>query len=110
MILDVLAAVFGLIWVGAAIASVCFLYGALANGAPVYYLLGSIGVAVLAWILFAKINKNIEQFKYVDQLVVRGYTLAEARSAWEITINGGSNLLLNLQQADTISEGGRDAN
>ena len=101
---------FGLTWVGAAIATVCFLYGALANGAPVYYLLESIGVALLAWILFAKSNKNVEQIKYIDQLVVRGYTPAEARSAWEITINGGSNLLLYLQQADTISEGGRGAN
>ena len=97
-------------WVGAAIASVCFLYAALAYVAPVHYVLGSIGVTLLAWILSAKVNKYVEQFKYVDQLVVRGYTPAEARSAWEITINGGSNLLLNLQQADTISEGGRGAN
>jgi hypothetical protein len=39
---------------------------------------------------------------YVDQLMERGYTRADATMAWEIADVGGSNLLLNLQAAERI--------
>ena len=99
-----LGSLFGWIWIGAAIASVYFLYGALANEAPVHYLLWSIGAGFLAKNLAAAFKSSKEKVDYVDQLMERGYTHAEATSAWEIVINGGSNLLLSLQQADTIAE------
>ncbi len=44
VILQLLGGVFELIWIGAVIASIYFLYGALANDAPVYYLPWMIGV------------------------------------------------------------------
>ncbi len=34
----------------------------------------------------------------------RGYTRTQATAAWHTAINGGSNLLLNLQQAEKIEE------
>ena len=104
VILDLFRSLFGWIWIGAAIASVYFLYGALANEAPVYYLLWSIGAGFIARNLAAAFKSSKEQLDYVDQLMERGYSHAEATSAWQIVINGGSNLLLNLQQADTIAK------
>ena len=101
VILQLLGGVFELIWIGAVIASIYFLYGALANDAPVYYLPGMIGVAFIAKSLAVILKSRKEQMDYVDRLVERGYTHADATSAWEIAINGGSNLLLNLQQTDT---------
>jgi len=94
-------------WIGAAIASVYFLYVALASAAPWSNLLWSIGAGLIAYFLAAVLNKNKQRVDYVDQLVERGYTQAEARSAWEIVNSGGSNLLLSLQQSDTIAENDR---
>ena len=91
-------------WIGAAIAFFYFLYGALANEAPIIYLVWSIGVGFIARYLADTFNSKKEQADYVDQLMAYDYTHSEATSAWEISNNGGSNLLLNLQQADTIAE------
>ena len=98
---------FGGIWIGAAIAFFYFLYGALANEAPISHLFWSIGVGFIARYLADTFRSKKEQVDYVDQLVGYGYTHWEATSAREIAINGGSNLLLNLQQADTIAEADR---
>ena len=91
-------------WIGAAIASIYFLYGALANEAPVHYLLWSIGAGFIAKYLSTAFKSSKEQVDYVDQLMERGYKRADATSAWEIADIGGSNLLHNLQGADRISE------
>ena len=45
-----------------------------------------------------------DENEYIDQLTGYGFSKDEATSAWEIKSNGGSNLLLNLQQADTLVE------
>jgi hypothetical protein len=50
------------------------------------------------------LSRNKQRVDYVDQLVKRGYTHGEATTAWEIANNKGSNLLLNLQQTETIAE------
>jgi hypothetical protein len=92
------------ICISAAIAAIYFLYGALANEAPVHYLLWSIGAGYLAKNLAITFKSSKEQVDYVDQLIKRGYTHAAATSAWEIANIGGSNLLLNLRQAERISE------
>jgi hypothetical protein len=91
-------------WIGAAIASIYFLYGALANEAPVHYLFWSIGAGFIAKYFATAFKSSKEQVDYVDQLIERSYTHAEATSAWEIADTGGLNLLLNLQQADRISK------
>jgi hypothetical protein len=99
-----LGGLFRLIFIGAVIAAVYFLYGAVANDKPPYFLLWSIGAAFIARNLAATFSGSKEQVDYVDQLMDRGYSRAEATSAWEVAINGGSNLLLNLKQTDTIAE------
>ncbi len=91
-------------WIDVAIASVYFLYVALASAAPWSNLLWSIGAGLIAYFLAAVLNKNKQRVDYVDQLVERGYTRAEVTEAWKIAINGGANLLFNLQQTDTIAE------
>ncbi len=50
------------------------------------------------------LNRHKQRVDYVDQLMERSYTRAEATEAWKIAINGGANLLFNLQQTDTIAE------
>ena len=105
--MELLSGLFAWIWIAAAIVAAYFLYGALANEAPLDYLLGSIVAGLVAKYLAATLNSSKKQADYVDQLIGRGYTQAEARSAWEIVNSGGSNLLLNLQQSDTIAENDR---
>ena len=74
------------------------------NEVPVHYLLWAIGTAFVAKNLAASYKRSKKQVDYVYQLVERGYTQAEAASAWEIASNGGFNLLFNLQQTDTIAK------
>ena len=99
-----LGGIFGWIWIGAAIASVYFLYAALANDAPWSGLLWSIGAGFIAKYVAAALNRNTQRLGYVDQLIKRSYTRAEATEAWHTALHGGSNLLLNLQQAEKIEE------
>ncbi len=102
--MELFASLFGWIWIGTALVSVYFLYGALAGAAPWSNLLWSIGAGLVAKYLHVVLSRNKQKADYVDQLVKRGYTHGEAATAWEIVNNDGSNLLLNLQQAETIAE------
>ena len=97
-------------WIGAAITSIYFLYVALASAASWSNLLWSIGAGLIAKFLAVVLNRNKHRVEYVDQLMERGYSRAEATEAWKITINGGANLLFNLQQTDTIAESGSEKN
>ncbi len=101
--MGLLSGLFGLIWIGAAIACVFYFYEALANEAPIRYLLWSIVVALIAKSLATTFKNSKDEKEYVGQLALYGFGKDEATSAWEIKSNGGSNLLLNLQQADTIA-------
>ena len=100
LILDLLNGVFGLLWAGAAIASVFFLYGALANDAPWPYLIWSIIGGFIAMQIAAALNDNKHRLDYVNQLTERGYTPAAAGEAWLTASDGGMNLLRNLQQEE----------
>jgi len=91
-------------WIGAAIASIYFLYGALVNDAPWAGLLWSIGAGLIAMYFATAMNRNEQRVGYVEHLMERGYTRTQATTAWHTAINGGSNLLLNLQQAEKIDE------
>ena len=97
-----LAGLFGMIWIGAAVSFFYYFYGALANEAPVRYLIWSVVAALVAKSLATTFRNSKDEIEYVDQLVGLGITRSEAASAWETKINGGSNLLLNLQQTQTI--------
>ncbi len=91
-------------WIGAAIASVYFLYVALAIAAPWSNLLWSIGAGLIAHFLAAVLNRNKQRVDYVDQLMERGYMPADAEFAWYIAANGGANLLRDLQQVELDDE------
>jgi hypothetical protein len=104
VILDVLGGIFGWIWIGAAIASVYFLYGVLASAAPWSNLIWSLGVAFLAKCLSVSFNDHKQRVDYVDQLIRRGHTQTAATEAWRTALNGGLNTLLNMQQAEAIRE------
>ena len=97
-------------WIGAAIASIYFLYDALAKSAPWSSFLWSISTASIAKYLAVVLNLYKQKVDYVDQLMERGYTQAAATEAWKITIEGGTNLLLNLKQTDTIAEFDSESN
>ena len=104
LFLDLLGDIFGLICVGAAIASVYFLYGATANGAPWSYVLWSFGVGLFAMLIVASLNGCKQRVDYVDQLIERGYSKGEAAEAWHTADSGGLNLLRNLQRAEQLSK------
>ena len=92
IILELLAKFFGWMWIGASMVSVYFLYGALASAAPWSDLLWSIGAGLIAKYLAVVSNRNKQRVDYVDQLMARSYTQADANEAWKIMVNGGSNL------------------
>lgn len=104
VILKLLDGLFKWTWIVATVACVHYLYEALANDAPISYLLMSIVVALIAKSLATTFRNYKVEKEYVDQLMRHGFSKDEAASAWEIKSNGGSNLLLHLQQADTIAE------
>jgi len=103
-ILELFARLFGWMWVGAAIASVYFLYVALASAAPWSNLFWSIGAGLIAYFLAAVLNRNKQRVDYVDQLMKRGYMPADAEFAWYIATNGGANLLHDLQRVELDDE------
>ena len=104
VILKSLHALFKWTWIVAAVACVHYLYETLANEAPIRYLLMSIVVALIAKGLATTLVNSKDENEYVVQLMGYGFSKDEASSAWDIKSNGGSNLLLHLQQADTIVE------
>ena len=100
IILQLLVGVFGGVWISASIAAVFFLYGCLANSAPWFDLLWSATAGVVAKQIAAALNGVRQRLDYEHQLMERGYPPTEASGAWQISTNGGLNLLLNLQQAE----------
>lgn len=100
IILELLGGLFGWVWIGASIASLYFLYGALANDAPWSPLIWSVGTGIIAKQVAVVLNGNHQRLDYVDQLIQRGYTNLDALAAWRTANSGGLNLLHNLQLAD----------
>jgi hypothetical protein len=101
-VLGILSGVFNGIWIVAAVASLYFLFMILASDGPVHFLLWSLGAVLIGRNLARTFSTSRDQVEYVDQLMRRGYSEAEALGAWDILANGGANLLLNLQQTDTF--------
>jgi len=103
-ILALLAGMFDLIWIGAAIALVYFLYGALANDGPWAYLSWPFAVGIFARLAAVALKNNKQRIDYVNQLTERGYAQRDADAAWRTATAGGTNLLRNLQQAELGAE------
>ena len=102
--LELLRRMFDLIWIGASIVLIYFLYGTLAKNAPWPYLSWSIVVAFIARQIAGAFKDKKQRIDYVDQLTDRGYEREDAEAAWRIAFSGGSNLLRNLQQAEFDGE------
>jgi len=103
-ILALLAGMFDLIWIGAAIALVYFLYGALANDSPWAYLSWPFAVGFVARLAAVALKDNKRRVDYVNQLTDSGYAQADAEAAWQTAAGGGTNLLRNLQQTELGAE------
>ena len=102
--LGLLARIFDLIWIGASISFVYFLYGGLANDGPWAYLSWAFAVGFVARQAAVASKDNKRRIDYVDQLTARGYEQANAEAAWHTATGGGMNLLRNLQQAELGDE------
>ena len=100
ILLELFGGLFGWVWIGAAIATIYFLYGALVNDAPWSNLLWSIAIGFISKSLAVAMGGNQRRLDYVEQLTTRGYLRADAATAWITASNGGQNLLLSLQQAE----------
>ena len=108
--LELLHRMFDLIWIGASIAVVYFLYAALAKDVPWPYLSWSVVVVFFSKQIAGALRDEKQRIDYVDQLTNRGYEREDAKAAWRIAFSGGSNLLRNLQQADKIAESDAEKN
>jgi hypothetical protein len=104
VILQLLAGMFDLIWIGASVVLVYFLYGALANDEPWAYLSWPFAVALIARQIAVALKNNKQRVDYVRQLMERGYGREDAEAAWRIATGGGANLLRNLEQAELSDE------
>ena len=93
-----------MIWIGASIVLVYFLYGALANDSPWPYLGWSLAIGFIAKQIAAALKDKKQRIDYVDQLTESGYEREDAEAAWRIATGGGANLLRNLEQAEIGNE------
>ncbi len=100
VILELLARMFDLIWIGASVVLVYFLYGALTKGAPWPYLGWLLAVICIAKQIASALKGKKQRVDYVGQLTDRGYERDDAEAAWRIATGGGANLLRNLEQAE----------
>lgn len=98
--LEWLGGLFDLIWIGAFVVLVYFLYGALAKDTPWPYLGWLLAVVCIAKQIASVLKNKKQRVDYVDQLTDRGYERKDAEAAWRTASGGGSNLLRNLQQAE----------
>jgi hypothetical protein len=103
-ILDWLGVAFTGLWVCAAIVCVYFLYGILAAEMPWAGLLWPMATGLIAKQLSSYIAETRHRLNYIDELKQRGYVQAGAESAWRTSVDGGTNLLLNLQQSELSQE------
>lgn len=102
LFLGILGGIFEWIWIGFLAASAYFLYTALVDNSLWTYPLWSLVAGFIARYLGGALDSSRQQVDYVDQVVVRGYTQADARMAWYTACHGGSNMLLSLKQAENI--------
>jgi hypothetical protein len=91
-------------WIVAAITSVYFLYGILASGQSWPDFLWAVVASVVAKQFSNIVLKRRRRLHFVDQLMKRGLTHANAEAAWRTASAGGSNMLRNFQQADLVGE------
>ena len=89
-------------WLVLAAIALYFLYDSVTTGnswpVTLIVIASMIGTRMLADVL----KHNRERTDYIHKLLRRGYSKAEAQDAWRTANGGGFNLLLSLQQSDTV--------
>ncbi len=103
-VLEMCSGLFESIWIGAAIISIYWLYGAMADDAPWVNLLWSVGAGFIAKPVAVALDSARRRLDYIRQLMERGYEPGAAEVAWRSADDGGTNLLRNLRQADVGDE------
>ena len=103
-VLEMCSGLFECIWIGAAIISIYWLYGAMADNAPWVNLLWSVGAGFIAKPIAVALDSARRRLDYISQLVERGYDQVAAEVAWRSADDGGTNLLRNLRQAEIGDE------
>lgn len=91
----------------AAIASLYLLYGILAYGQSWPDLLWAVVAGVAAKRFSNIVQRRRHRLHFVNQLMMRGLSHADAEAAWRTASAGGSNLLRNLQQGERVDQTGR---
>jgi hypothetical protein len=104
VILDFVGGLLSWAWVAAAIASIYFLYGILASGHSLPDFLWAVIASVVAKQCSNIVLKRRRRLHFVNQLMKRGLTYANAEAAWRTALAGGSNMLRNFQQAELVGE------
>ena len=74
ILLELFGGLFSWVWIGASVATIYFLYGALANDAPWSNLLWPIVIGFVSKSIAAAMGGNQRRLDYVDQLTERGYS------------------------------------
>jgi hypothetical protein len=87
--LELFARLLDLIWIGASIAFVYFLYQALTQDTSWPYLGWLLGAGIISKQIAAALKVEKKRVNYVNQLIERGYEREDAESAWRIAISGG---------------------
>jgi hypothetical protein len=103
-VLEMCSGLFECVWIGAAIISIYWLYGAMADDAPWVNLLWSVGAGFIAKPIAVALDSARRRLDYISQLVERGYDQVASEVAWRSADDGGTNLLRNLRQADVGDE------
>ena len=98
--MELLSRLFDLIWIGASIAFVYFLYLALTQDTLWPYLGWSLAAGFISKQIADALKDRKKRADYVDQLIERGYGREDAIAAWRVASGGGLNLLRNLQQSE----------
>jgi hypothetical protein len=105
VLLDVFAIVFSWAWIAAGALALYFLYGAVASGGSWRNMILATFATIGAKLMADMFGQNRQRLDYINKLLRRGYSPAEACAAWRTAHGGGFNLLMSLQQSDTVRLG-----
>ena len=101
-LLQVLTGLLTWSWLGLAAIALYFLYDSVTTGSSWPLTLTVIAAMIGTRMLADVLKHNRERTDYIHKLLRRGYSKAEAQDAWRTANGGGFNLLLSLQQSDTV--------
>jgi hypothetical protein len=102
VLLDVFAHVFAWVCIAAGATALYFLYGTVTSGSSWLDMLAATAATISAKLLADMFGRSRQRLDYIHKLRRRGYSSTEASAAWHTAHGGGFNLLMSLQQSDTV--------